>query len=262
MEWQSESIVLNSKKFSEDSRILTTFSEAYGKSSGILKNIRQSVQIGDLSHITWRGRNFEKLGTLKIENIFSPFAYVIENALGLFALQSACALCSKGLPEKAPHKNLFKSLKSLFLSLKYCEFNECMLQYIFFEIDFLKEMGFGLDFSKCAVTGKRENLYYLSPRTGKAATKAVGEAYKDKLFVIPKFFLSNVPASRDDILNALKIISHFLKHAFLATSTSGELPEVRLRLIEEFESAEVESLPRKTLELECAETYVGTAVAS
>lgn len=237
MEWQSESIVLNSKKFSEDSRILTTFSEAYGKSSGILKNVRQSVQIGDLSHITWRGRNFEKLGTLKVENIFSPFSYVIENTVGLYALQSACALCSKGLPEKAPHKNLFKSLKSLFLSLKYCEFSECMMQYVFFEIDFLKEMGFGLDFSKCAVTGKRENLYYLSPRTGKAATKDAGEAYKDKLFIIPKFFLSHSPASREEILNALKISSHFLRHAFLSTSASGELPNIRSRLIEEFENA-------------------------
>lgn len=236
MEWKSEGIILKSQKFSEDSRILTVFSEDFGKNSGIFKNIKQSIQIGDINYIIWKGRSVERLGTFKIENIFSPFSYVIEISVGLYAIQSACTLCTKGLPERAPHKNLFQSLKNLLLSLKFSEFSDCMLSYAYFEIDFLKEIGFGLDLQKCAVTGDKKGLFYLSPKTGKAVTKEVGEKYKDKLFIIPKFLLSNnFHATKKDILYALKITEHFLRY-FFESVDAKDIPAIRSRLIEEFQN--------------------------
>ena len=42
--------------------------------------------------------------------------------------------------------------------------------YVKWEIGLLSSIGFSLDLNKCAVTGQKNNLYYVSPKTGKAVS--------------------------------------------------------------------------------------------
>ena len=62
--------------------------------------------------------------------------------------------------------------------------------YVRFEAGLLADLGFGLDLSRCAVTGSTDDLIYVSPRTGRAVSAAAGEAYKDRLLALPPFLLS------------------------------------------------------------------------
>ena len=212
MQWQAQSIILSIKQFGENLRIVTVFNREIGKVSGLLKSSKTVVQPGDLSEVQWKGKTADQLGTLKIENIFSPFSYVFSSPTEILAIDSACTLCGNGLPEKAPHEKLFDSLKLLMFNIVK---KNWFADYVFFEKIFLSEIGMGLDLSKCAVTGKKENLFYVSPRTGKAVIKEVGEKYKDKLFVLPEFLLKDfMLPSNDDILSALNITGHFLEMFF------------------------------------------------
>ncbi|GHU10677.1 hypothetical protein FACS189449_00580 [Alphaproteobacteria bacterium] len=187
MQWREECIILSLKAFSESSRIVTVFNKSLGKTSGLVKGMKASIQPGDVSDVCWRGRSAERLGTLTIENIFSPFVHVFKNSAGVFAIDSACSLCRNGMPEKAPHPELFDELKSLMLAISR---RDWIVDYVFFEMKFLSEVGFGLDLSKCALTGATEGLAYVSPKTGCAVTAEAGEKYKDKLFKLPEFLLS------------------------------------------------------------------------
>ncbi len=45
------------------------------------------------------------------------------------------------------------------------------------EMGLLDELGFGLDLETCAATGLRENLNYVSPRSGKAVSEEAGRPY-------------------------------------------------------------------------------------
>ena len=138
-------------------------------------------------------------------------------------------MCYNGLPDKAPHGKLFDAVKRFLLELVH---KDWLLNYVFFEKMFLSEVGIGLSLSQCAVTGKKDGLFYVSPRTGKAVTKEVGEKYKDRLFVLPKFLLSlDQDPSKEDILLALKITQHFLKIYFCGIS-SRELPMSREYLVQ------------------------------
>jgi DNA repair protein RecO (recombination protein O) len=51
----------------------------------------------------------------------------------------------------------------------------------------LDELGFGLDLSRCAVTGSRGDLAYVSPKTGRAVSRAAGSPWQDKLLALPGF---------------------------------------------------------------------------
>jgi DNA repair protein RecO (recombination protein O) len=230
LQWQESSIVLSARLFAENLRIVTVFNETFGKTSGLVRGIKTPIQFGDVSHVLWRGRAPEQLGTFQVENVFSPFCHVFTDSRRILVIESACTLCSKGLPEKAPHPRLFNALKSLFLSITR---EDWLINYVFFEISFLAEVGMGLDLSKCAVTGQTDNLFYVSPCTGRAVTKAVGENYKDRLFRLPSFLVSNDNCpSNTDIFSALEMTGHFLQMYFYGISCR-ELPLSRDYLLTE-----------------------------
>ncbi len=230
MRWQENCIILSVKSFSENARIVTLLNGTLGKTSGLVRGLKTSIQQGDISDVVWNGRLSEQLGTFKIENIFSPFPYLIKDSLGVSMIDSACTLCVNGLPEKAPHENLFQILKNLFLSV---ENGNWLANYALFELAFLSEVGVGLDFSKCAVTGAKEGLAFVSPRTGRAVVREVGEKYKDKLFALPKFFVGeNDNPTLSDIFSGLKITEHFLKTFFYGIN-NRELPLSRDYLMTE-----------------------------
>lgn len=235
MQWQDQCIILSTRSFSENSRIVSVFNRSLGKTSGLLRGLKQSIQLGDIASVAWRGRNNDSLGTLSVENLFSSFAFLFNNPLEILAIESACTLCLYGLPEKAPHEQLFESMKTLLLKLTQ---KGWLSAYVDFELQFLAEVGLGLDLSKCAVTGKKEGLFYISPKTGKAVIEEVGEKYKDRLFILPQFLLKKTDSTISDILCALQITEHFLKMYFCGIS-SKDLPLSRSYLIEALSAEEL-----------------------
>ena len=56
--------------------------------------------------------------------------------------------------------------------------------FVRFELLVLEELGFGLDLERCAATGARDDLAYVSPKSGRAG------------FFFPLSFLSSLSAAR------------------------------------------------------------------
>ena len=56
-----------------------------------------------------------------------------------------------------------------------------------FELQLLSELGFGLDLESCAATGSTAELVYVSPKSGRAVSRAAGEPWRDKLLRLPAF---------------------------------------------------------------------------
>ena len=96
----------------------------------------------------------------------------------------------------------------------------------------LAMLGFGLDLSRrCAVTGVTADLAYVSPRTGRAVSRAVAAPYRDKLLPLPGFLWRDSPAARRDIAAGLALTGYFLLHHLLEPH-GRQLPEARERLAE------------------------------
>lgn len=237
MRWREESIILSVRMFSENFRIVTVFNKSIGKCSGLVKSLKTPIQPGDISEVAWNARNIDQLGTFRIENIFSPFGHVYRDATKIFAVDSACTLSAMGLPERAPHANLYEHLKKFLLSVTQ---ENWITDYIFFELCMLSDLGYGLDLTKCAVTGVSSGLKYVSPRTGRAVTEEVGKIYKERLFELPEFMISvsqncdscsDSPPTKYDIFCALNITGHFLKTSGLC---GKDLPISRKCMLDQF----------------------------
>ena len=104
--------------------------------------------------------------------------------------------------------------------------------YLRWELDLLEELGLGLDLTRCAVTGSREDLAFVSPRTGRAVSRAAAGDWAARLLPLPPALLGQGPAPPRDLVQGLDLTGHFLNRGLQAVLFDRPLPEARGRLIE------------------------------
>jgi DNA repair protein RecO (recombination protein O) len=104
--------------------------------------------------------------------------------------------------------------------------------YVAWELGLLAELGFGLDLSRCAATGSRDQLAYVSPRSGRAVCLSAGAPYRDRLLRLPLFLVTAAaPSTAADVFDGLTLTGYFLeRHVYGAYERA--LPPARLRLAE------------------------------
>ncbi len=209
--WNDEAIILNVKEFGETSLLLTLFSKEHGKWSGLLKNSNNQsqkavLQPGNIIKAEWYARVDEQLGTFRIIEIINSFlAKLISNPKNLKLTANALLVTNKYLIDREPAENIYSQLV-------YFINNISPQNEVYYKITMLKELGYGLDLTKCAVTGEQNNLTYISPKTGRAVSEKAGGIYKEKLFILPEFLINhNIIANENDIENAKNITDYFLK---------------------------------------------------
>ena len=113
--------------------------------------------------------------------------------------------------------------------------------YIHWELNLLASLGYGLDLKKCAATGTTENLFYISPKSGKAVCKEKGLEYDKKLLRFPKILRDlgkNYEFNRSDLLDGLKITGFFLKKCFIDSLQNSQTITIRQRLIDTLSNEE------------------------
>ena len=219
--WKDQGVVLAARPHGESGAIVSILTEEQGRHAGSLVDI------------CWNARVSDSLGSFQLELQRNYSARVLSDPIKLSAIQSACALCDQGLPEREKHPGLFYGLLALLDSLGEDIWGAA---YIMWEIAFLKELGFSLDLTKCAGGGSADDLCYVSPKTGRAVSKSAGEPYKDKLIELPEFLKPS--GSYDDIKDVqkgLKMTGYFLVHWAFSHHTQG-VPETRLRFQERVEN--------------------------
>lgn len=151
--------------------------------------------------------------------------------LRLGALLSACSLCDAALPERESHCGLFYGMLALLQTL---EMETWAPTYVMWEIAFLRELGFGIDLTRCAAGGDPKTLTHVSPKSGCAISAKAAQPYLEKLLVLPDFLKPQRSGGDDvDVLTGLKMTAYFLEHWAFVHHTQG-LPESRTRFQERF----------------------------
>jgi DNA repair protein RecO (recombination protein O) len=229
MEWIDEGIVLGAKRHGETSVILELMTKAHGRHLGLVRGgaglrLRGVLQPGNALRATWRARLDEHLGHYAVEAVNLRAAAFLPAAHAVHGVTHLAALC-RLLAERESHAAIYEALETILNSLDDPRTAASMIAR--FELDFLAELGFGLDLSSCAATGVTDDLIYVSPKSGRAVSRAAGEAYRDRLMRLPAFLRSDAePESADDLTQAFALTGFFLdRHAFAPRGLA--LPEAR-----------------------------------
>lgn len=233
MEWSAPVIVLGTRPFGEGDVIATVFGAEQGLSRGLARGGggRRGAalwQRGNLIAARWVGRLAEQLGSLSAEMIHPTAALAMADGLQLAMLNAVLAVVEGALPEHEPHAEVFAGLIELIR-----HFQEggppALAEFVRFEVALLSTLGYGLDLTRCAVSGNREGLSFVSPRTGRAVSADAAGAWRDRLLKLPQFLLGSAESDANDWCDGLKLSGHFLARNVFALRHQS-LPHARLVL--------------------------------
>lgn len=219
MEWRDQGIVLGTRKHGETSVVLEVMTEAHGRHLGLVrggrsKRMQPMLQAGNLVDLTWRARLDEHLGMFQVEPLELHAARILGSASAVYGIQTLAAHL-RLLPERDPHPGLFKALG--LISMHLDEPTVAAVLMARFELAVLEELGFGLDLARCALTGARSDLAYVSPRTGRAVTREAGQPWAEKLLPLPAVLNGQGDKDCDAIAiqQAMDLTGHFLiRHVY------------------------------------------------
>lgn len=234
-EWQDTGIILSVRPHGESGGIVSLLTETQGRAAAYVYGAtstkkRGVLEIGNIVQVQWQAKGADQLGNFSLELEKSHAADVLDDPVKLTALQAACALADRSLPEREKHPSVFNGLSALLAAFST---DLWAASYIFWELGLLRELGFGLDLSRCVSTGAVDNLIYVSPKSGCAVSGAAGAPYEGRLLPLPPFLRGQARFDDQDILDGLRLTGHFLLHRVFSLSNAN-LPEPRLRLEEKF----------------------------
>jgi len=247
MQWRDAGFVLAARRHGESALIVELLTREHGRHAGLVRGgqspkVRAVLQLGNEIAAVWRGRLAEHLGTVACELVRAHAARFLDDPDRLAGLTAAAALIAAALPEREPHPDVFGSFARLLEAID--SGIDWPAHYVGWERDLLAALGFGLDFTGCAVTGATTDLAYVSPRTGRAVSRAAGLPYHDKLLPLPDFLWQDGPASRSQIALGMALTGHFLLHHVFVPA-GRTLPAARSRLLERMQQGAVADTMRR-----------------
>jgi DNA repair protein RecO (recombination protein O) len=214
MDWRDEGIILGTRRHGETSVIVELMTRERGRHLGLVQGGRSHkmqplLQSGNRVTAEWRARLDEHLGQFVVEPISFAAARLIESRLALSGLQ-LLASHLRLLPERDPHPQLFET----FAIILECFDNPALAGELVarFELKLLDELGFGLSLDECAATSRRDDLIYVSPKSGRAVCRDAGAPYAARMLALPGFIAENpgCSANVEELDAAFKLCGFFL----------------------------------------------------
>jgi DNA repair protein RecO (recombination protein O) len=212
MKFSDQGIIISQKNYSENSTILKIFSQNYGLCKGFVKKKSTAIfQVGNLISFEWRSRIEDALGSFyRVDLIKSYSSKIIFDALKLNCVNSLFTIINSFL-ERENHLELFTKLMDFLENLE-SEKEIFLPNFIKLELEILKRLGYALDLSLCVLTNSRENLTFVSPKSGRAVCENAAKPYKSKLLALPLFLIDETANTKtSDIASGLKLSGHFLE---------------------------------------------------
>jgi DNA repair protein RecO (recombination protein O) len=236
MEWSDEAIVLSLRAHGESGGILEALTRHHGRHLGLVhggssSRNRAILQPGNRVKLTWRARLSEHLGAFAVELARARASEIFERRAALCGLNALSAVAAAVLPEREPHQAAYEGGDALLDAISSHDFSDWAPLFVRWEIGLLNELGFGLDLAHCAATGTADELIYVSPRTGRAVSRAAGEPYRERLLPLPAFLLGRQAGEADaaNLSAGLQLTAHFLNQ-WLLLPHDKRMPEARERL--------------------------------
>lgn len=234
--WEDQGILLRTSPMGESQMILDVFTRHHGRWRGCYprggrRHIVSGLQPGNLLHVTWQARLEDQLGRWKADLIQDVVGHVMLHRETLLMLHLVTLFLSHTLSERHAYAHLYDTTVDFLTALRTDqELKSIHAQYIFWEIQVLSALGFGLDLSRCAVTGKEEDLIWVSPKSGCAASRDGARGYEACLLPLSPFLISAKEPSVDDLLNGFQLTGYFLVKHFGALPFFNNWRDMRTRL--------------------------------
>lgn len=237
MDFTDTAFVLSARRHGESDVILACLTREHGRHLGLVRGgaarkQRAIFETGNALEITWRARLSEQLGYFQAELVEAHIAHLMDDADRLAALSAAAGVIDATLPERESHQDVYEDFAVLVAGL-VAEVPDWGGLYLRWELKLLADLGFGLDLSRCAVTGASDGLIFVSPKTGRAVSKEGAGRYAERLLPLPAFLIrEGAVCDATALVQGLRLTGHFLHAHLLPVASAEKRLSARDRLVE------------------------------
>jgi DNA repair protein RecO (recombination protein O) len=233
MEWTGTGVILAMRLHGESAAIIDVFTQTQGRHLGVVRGgasrkMAAHLQAGSQVCVTWRARLESHIGTFTVEPIRAR-AGILTDPLALAGLNSVSALLQVALPEREAQGAFWDQTLALLDAMEMAR--DWVSDYLRWELELLQILGFGLDLTQCALTGSREDLAYVSPKSGRAVARLAAGEWAARLLPLPPVMLGQGPATQVEIAQGLGLTGHFLVRGLEPVLNGKPLPAARARLL-------------------------------
>jgi DNA repair protein RecO (recombination protein O) len=238
----ADAIVCAVRAHGEHGAILRALTHDAGLVAGYVRGgrsrrLRPILVPGNRVALELRSRTEEQLGGATVELLESR-APLLAEPLAAAAIDWVTSLTAATLPEGQPYPALYAVLSAVLEAIGVApSARQWALALGRYELLLLAELGFGLDLGECVATGTRDDLAFVSPKSGGAVSAAAAAGYESRLLRLPPFMLGDgadmaaADPSMTDVLDFLAITGHFIDRDLL-DGRNRDLAGVRQRLID------------------------------
>jgi len=235
MDWTSDGILLSARPHGESAAIIEVLTADHGRHAGLVhggqgRRLSPVLQPGNQLRLAWRARLEDQLGTFGVDTLRDRAGQLMEDRRSLAGLSAVTGLLRYALPERLPLPGVMDATAALLDLMAVTP--SWPVAYLRWEMGLLDTLGYGLSLGVCAVTGSRDDLAYVSPRTGRAVSRKGAGDWADRLLPLPYCMLGQGPASDAEIAQALGTTGHFLMHHVTPQWQGQPFPAGRQRLID------------------------------
>jgi DNA repair protein RecO (recombination protein O) len=200
------------------------------------RRMRPVLIAGNVVQAQLSARTETQLPQATIELVHSR-GPLLSEPLPAAAIEWSTVLTATALPEGQPYPRLYQALEGLLDAIEAApSANGWGAALVRYELLLLAELGFGLDLDQCAVSGSKDNLVAVSPKSGRAISAAEAEPYAGRLIPLPSFVREGGRGSWSEIAQGLDLTGHFLLRDVL-TDRSRPISEARGRLVDRLRRA-------------------------
>lgn len=237
MHLTDEAIVCAVLPHGEHGAVVRLLTRSSGLAAGYVRGgrsrkMRPVLQPGNLVQADLRARVEEQLAGATVELLHSRAGLALDR-LAAPAVEWLCGLTAATLSEGSAYPQLYPALGGLLDVMEHSDDARPWLAgLVRYELLLLGQLGFGLDLSECAATGRRDDLAYVSPKSSKAVCREAGLPYADRLLPLPGFLLGVAGESGwTEIAAGLRTTGYFLERDVLNGGRRGDMLAARERLV-------------------------------
>jgi DNA repair protein RecO (recombination protein O) len=215
MRFETPAIVCALRNHGEHGAIVRLMTPEHGLQAAYLRgargrHMRPVLIAGNLVVAQLAARTDTQLPQASVELVKSR-APLLSEPLPASAIEWVTVLTAMTLPEGQPYLRLYSALEGLLNAIEAApSANGWGVALVRYELMLLAELGFGLDLERCALSGKHDDLVFVSPKSGRAVSASQAQPYAGKLLPLPRFIRDGGHASWPEIIQGLELAGHFL----------------------------------------------------
>ena len=222
MIWDDVGFLLSKYRYNENSLIAELFTKDHGKFSGIIfggtsKKLKNYLQIGNKMHINFNSKSESKVGYFKVEIQEAISPYFFDNHQKLSCIISAMHLIKILTAESQANLSIYHLIENFYVLLGK---NNWIKNYIFWELELFKILGYQLEFSELVDEKIIDNqVLFIS----KSSTEKK---------IIPSFLINKDQKYEEptSLLTGLKLVGDYLEKTILKDKNLNQ-PLSRIQFI-------------------------------